>query len=412
MKAIAWVLVATLGCAGSEARPASDAILLGTAMRTINPALGVPLVGYPNGRPNTGVALDLCARTAVFGTPGRAEPQAAIVVLDLIHINLELGRRIRERASAAVPGLAPASILVSGTHTHSGPGSLDEAGIAAVVEAVAAAWKSREEVVARIGHARARWGHNRRVVDVEGKAKNDWKDPDGRHNGFFNPDLPFVAFDDARSGELRSIVVNYGCHPVVCGPGNTKATADYPGYLVRALEAATKARTAIFITGAAGDINPRDPLHADPEKARPMGEALAAEVLAALPQARSLKAAPISVVSAELRAGVRPEWGQRFATRLQDGSVLSEVQALRVGDLAFLSVPGEIVAGLGLAIQNSSPFAETIIVYNANDHLGYLISDAVRREGGHETNSAACLEIEKPLLTAAREALARVRESR
>ena len=68
-------------------------------------------VGYPSGRPNTGVALDLCARAAVFGTPGKAEPQAAIIVLDLIHVDLELGRTIRERAAAAVPGLAPTSIM-------------------------------------------------------------------------------------------------------------------------------------------------------------------------------------------------------------------------------------------------------------------------------------------------------------
>ena len=45
----------------------------------------------------------------------------------------------------------------------------------------------------------------------------------------------------------------------------------------------TAMRTAIFITGAAGDIKPREPLFAEPEKARPMGEALAAEVLASGP---------------------------------------------------------------------------------------------------------------------------------
>lgn len=398
-----------IGCTSApEVHHPGEAILLGTATRTINPPPGVPLAGYPSGRPNTGVALDLCARAAVFGTPGRAEPAAALVVLDLIHVDLELGRTIRERAAAAVPGLAPSAILVSGTHTHSGPADLGETAIASVVDAVQAAWKSREEVVARIGHARARFGHNRRVVDAEGKARNEWKDPDGLHSGLFNPDVPFVAFDLARTGELRAVFVNYGCHPVVCGPGNTKVSADYPGYLVRALEAATQARTAIFITGAAGDINPRDPLHADPERARPMGEAIAAEVLAGLPGARALKALPIAAVSAPVSAALRPEWEKRFAWRMkEDRTIVSEVQALRLGELAFLAVPGEIVSGLGLAIQNSSPFPETIIVYNSNDHLGYLVTDTVRREGGHETASAACPGIEGPLLGAAREALER-----
>lgn len=405
----ALALTVALGCGAPAVREGGDALLLGTAMRSINPAPGVPLVGYPSGRPNTGVALDLCARAAVFGVPGKTEPAAAIVVLDLIHVDLELGRTIRERAAALVPGLAPSSIMVSGTHTHSGPATLDEAAIANAAESIAAAWKDRAEVTARVGHARAWWGHNRRVVDAEGKAKNDWKDPLGIHTGLFNPDVPFVVFDDARTGQVRSIVVNYGCHPVVCGPGNTKASADYPGYLVRSLETSTQARTAIFITGAAGDINPREPLFPDPEKARPMGEAIAAEVVRSLGRTRPLQALPIAVASAPVRAAVRPEWEKRFAARLEGGEIVSEVQALRLGELAFLSVPGELVAGLGLAIQNSSPFAETVVVYNANDHLGYLVSDSVRREGGHETNSAACPEIEKPLLAAAREALARTR---
>src|SRR6266542_2390548 len=71
-------------------------ILLGTAVRTISPPIGVPLVGYPRPRPNTGVALDLCARAAVFGISGKSEPEAALVVLDLIHVDAELGRAIRE----------------------------------------------------------------------------------------------------------------------------------------------------------------------------------------------------------------------------------------------------------------------------------------------------------------------------
>jgi len=408
------VLIAALGCGTPTARPAADPILLGTAMRVISPPPGVPLVGYPSGRPNTGVALDLCARAAVFGIPGRPEPAAAVVVLDLIHVDLDLGRSIRERAAAAVPGLAPGSILVTATHTHSGPGRLDDAAIGRVVEAIQAAWAAREEVTARFGRGRARLGHNRRVVDSEGKAKNDWKDPDGLHSGFFNPDLPFAVFEDARSGEVRALLVNYGCHPVVCGPGNTRVSADYPGYLVRSLEKTAKARTVLFITGAAGDINPREPLFAEAERARPMGEALAAEILARLPQARPVRTLPVAVASAEVRGVVRPESERRFVSRLEETPegprIVSEVQALRIGDLAFLAVPGELVSELGVAIQNSSPFEDTIIVYNANDHLGYLVSDVVRREGGHETASAVCPEIEKPLLAAAREALARVRE--
>ena len=59
-----------VGWSAIQPQSREGSILLGTAVRTITPPLGVPLVGYPGPRPNTGVALDLCARAAVFGTPG------------------------------------------------------------------------------------------------------------------------------------------------------------------------------------------------------------------------------------------------------------------------------------------------------------------------------------------------------
>jgi len=399
------------GCAGAQAGRCDSVILLGTATRTISPPPGAPLVGYPKPRPNTGVALDLCARAAVFGTPGKAGPDGALVVLDLIHVDRGLGSAIRQRAAAAVPGLDPSAVMVAATHTHSGPAGYDDRLVASAAEAVAAAWDARGEAVARAGLARARLGHNRRVVGADGKAKNEWKDPEGKHDGFFNPNIPFAVFDDARTGKVRAVLVSYGCHPVVLGPGNAKVSADYPGYAVRALEAATGARTAIFVTGAAANINPRDCLFEDAERARPMGEAIAAEVLASLGQARPVRAAPAAAASASFRAGVRPEAEERCAARLVDSPegrrLVSEVQVLRLGDLSLVSVPGELVAEIGTAIRDSAPLPHTIVISCANDHLGYLVTEGIWREGGHEARSALSADAEKPLLAAARDALAR-----
>jgi len=129
-----------------------------------------------------------------------------------------------------------------------------------------------------------------------------------------------------------------------------------------------------------------------------------------LSRTRPLRMLPIAVVSAPLRVTVRPEEEKRFASRIEESPegrrLVSEVQVLRLGELGLVSAPGELVAELGLTVQNSSPFAETMIVYNANDHLGYLITEAIRREGAHEAESAVSLDMEKPYLAAARAALA------
>ncbi len=107
---------------------------------------------------------------------------------------------------------------------------------------------------------------------------------------------------------------------------------------------------------------------------------------------------------------VRPEAEKRCA-RLEDfpegRRIVSEVQVLRLGDLSIVSVPGELAAEIGTAIRDSSPLPHTIVVSCANDHLGYLATDAIWREGGHEANSTLSADAEKPLLAAAREALAR-----
>ena len=42
-------------------------IFLGTAARSINPPVGMLMVGYGNGRANTGVAIDLNARATLPG---------------------------------------------------------------------------------------------------------------------------------------------------------------------------------------------------------------------------------------------------------------------------------------------------------------------------------------------------------
>src|SRR5665647_139651 len=77
-------------------------ILLGTAARTINPPQGLPLVGYPSGRPNTGIALDLFARATVFGSAQTKAPSAALIVLDTIGVSPELVKNIRQAAAQQI----------------------------------------------------------------------------------------------------------------------------------------------------------------------------------------------------------------------------------------------------------------------------------------------------------------------
>src|SRR5206468_10816804 len=59
----------------------------------------------------------------------------------------------------------------------------------------------------------------------------------------------------------------------------------------------------------------------------------------------------------------------RILRRLTDApaEVPTWVQALRIGDLALVSAPGELFVELGLAIKQQSPFEQTLVLELAND---------------------------------------------
>jgi hypothetical protein len=74
-----------------------------------------------------------------------------------------------------------------------------------------------------------------------------------------------------------------------------------------------------------------------------------------------------------------------FLSRLP-AELATEVQALRIGDSAWVGLPGEIFVEIGLAIKAAAPVPATFVIGLANDNLGYIATDkALREEGGYET---------------------------
>jgi hypothetical protein len=261
----------------------------------------------------------------------------------------------------------------------------------------------------RYGRTEAFLGHNRRVLDETGKAHADWLDPEGKHTGYFNPQVPFLIFDDAATGKPYAMVVSYWCHPVTLGPPNFKASPDYPGYWVRELEKATGAAMALHVTGGGANANPRLALYDNSEHTRKMAHELAEKVLAAIPSAKTQAGGKVRSASVDLKLKLAPTASENDCARAQDspdGKVLTtEVQSLAIGDLAFVTAPGELFAEIGAAMQDASPFGKTIVVGYADDYLGYLFTDQAKREGGYEPGNPISEEIEKPLLAAAKAAM-------
>jgi hypothetical protein len=409
-------------------RNSADAKLwLGVAKEKINPALGVPLRGYPTGRPNTGIGLDLYARAFVFGN-GPGKPTASLTVLDSLHATKEVTAAIRRGIARRLPGLKPNAIMVAATHTHSaaaahyfgdhspkGPEVLPdphyrEVLVNGAVNATVAAWKNPRPVTVRHGITQAHLGHNRRVVE-NGYARNVWEDPDGTHTGYFNPDINVVRFDDAETGRIHAILAGYGCHPVTLGGGNMKASPDYPGYYVAMLEKATGAM-AMHITTGAANINPRRGLRSTPHLTKVMAGELAKKILAILGRTKPVKLQAISTRVVPLKFRVRttltPALTRTYRPRVVADHLATEVQAIHFGDLALVSAPGELFAEIATAVREKSPIARTIVVEHGNDAINYIITDESTLQGGYEACRGSVSEnMEQPYVAAALKALGR-----
>jgi hypothetical protein len=65
-----------------------------------------------------------------------------------------------------------------------------------------------------------------------------------------------------------------------------------------------------------------------------------------------------------------------------------EVQVIAVGDVAWVSLPGEIFTELGLAIKKASPFGHTLIAELADGSIGYIPNKPAYPQGNYEVVSA------------------------
>jgi hypothetical protein len=197
---------------------------------------------------------------------------------------------------------------------------------------------------------------------------------------------------------------------VTLGPGNCKASPDYPGYFVRALEKKTGAEAAIHISTGAANINPVQCLRDDAQLAKKMGNALSAEVIRSLKKSRPLDSVPVAVRSVPLRFRLKENianWPRANLIGARAGSFLkTEVQAIHLGDLVLVSAPGELFAEIAEKVARLSSAKKIMIVEHANAAAGYIFTDAAALEGGYEVCRGSISEsMERPYIAAALKAI-------
>lgn len=84
------------------------------------------------------------------------------------------------------------------------------------------------------------------------------------------------------------------------------------------------------------------------------------------------------------------EYGQREVDRFrreaeESPTYATDVTAFRIGDIAFVSLPGEMFVEFGLLLKERSPFPHTFVASYANDYAGYVTTRNAYAGGSYET---------------------------
>jgi hypothetical protein len=394
----------------------------GIASQSITPPVGVTLWGY-NPRPSTWVEHSLRAEAIACEGGGGGW---ILVCADVGAFSGPLARVIRADVAAAT-GLPPEAVMITATHTHSGPHVTDALWCersplesayfqdlrTKLTQVAQAAWQTRSP--GELLHAQTMApdvGANRRVQREDGTWTNEWSDPEGRHTGYYDPTVDLLAIR-RENGELDALLINFGCHPVCYNSRNQGLSGDYVSYLKDALEAQGAAKTVLFTVSGHANIDPRDCVQNDAAVTRRVGEHLAEHVRAALPRLSPVAAGP-AAASHEPWAfatnwAVSGRMDIYFPHAAAGSRVETLVSCIAVGDCALLGLPGETVSEYRGKFIRLSPFGITLLVSLANDFIGYLPTDEILDQGAYEADICPCRPIESALTEHAARVLAKTR---
>lgn len=417
----------------------------GAATSNITPLLGEPIVGGFEPITSKNIHDELHARAIVLDD---GSTRIGLVVCD----NLGPGRDVcdaAKRLAYEATGIPPERIMISGTHTHSGPSArswppvagnqkftpYQELMIRRIADGLARAVNNLEP--ARIGWGRGaepsevfnrRW-RMKSAADMEnpfgGVDQVRMNPPTGSKNllepaGPTDPEICFVSLQSAE-GRPLALLANYSLH-YVGGVGKGDISADYFAMFAARMARFFEAEhldppfVAVMSNGTSGDINNINFLHPrgrqQPyEQMNRVANKVAAETFRAHQTVSFQGEAKLAMIERELTLATRrptPELVARarkliagelkpshprdlnYAKRTLDADhspeqVAVKLQAIRIGDLAIVTSPFETFAETGLEIKRRSPFKPTFTIELANGSYGYLPTPEQHRLGGYET---------------------------
>ena len=382
------------GQAPADSAQSGNVLKAGLAKLDITPDKPVKMSGYSGRKAeSTGVHDRLSARITAFESGGR---RLVLVSTDLIGF-YDTYEPIRDAICERYQ-LKPGEILLTGTHTHSGPSpTLSADGYpnnveytqnlkGKLLEGVGRAIEATSPVEMGIGRGYSPVGVNRRERQPDGSIKL------GR-NPYGPTDKEVLVMKLARpDGAPVAALFDYATHGTSLGPKNLQISGDVLGLAAQWVEKILGPNvTAPVFAGASGNIDPWFRVLPSFETAggwipepELLGILLGEEVVHVFRNIKTTSSsAAIASELATLELPAKKSEGREDAPPTKP----LNVTVARIGQIALVGVGCELLTEVGMEIKEGSPFEYTFVISHCNGKAGYLPPKHLYEEGGYEINS-------------------------
>lgn len=359
----------------SESDSTSRILKVGVSKAIINPALGSFIAGDQQNRRFTGVLDSLYAKAFVAFDGSSSVALVTLDCIGLMYNDLLKVRTALSKMDFPIP-FTPESLVISSTHTHSGPdvvglwgkdfseSGVDPAYLDHLIETVSAeVLKASENLIAVKG---------RYIQTTHGE---DWVQNISEEE--IDRSLTSLIFDDSEGNNIATLT-NFACHPTYLDAVVSEVSADYIAGFYKKMEDNLGGEHLFFQGAIGGWIQPSDK-DGKHQTAIKRGAGLAEAVLKAL----STEGKPLQSNEVRFRKNyvdfeVENEvWRQLAQASIVDRDishyVRSEVAWFGIGEASFATHPGETAPYYSIETKKLMPDGPKFILGLGQDALGYIL---------------------------------------
>ena len=388
----------------------------GASQTCITPPPGLELAGFVmRDQPALGVLDDLYAR-ALFISNGNES--LLWINCDLFGFAVDWAAALKARLAGDL-GLTPRQIILSATHTHSGPATFP------LRQAGRPNPKYLKRLQNFIGLAAVRAATAQRPVDIRvGRCELELgRDTRTGKTAHTDKTLPVVSFWSGR--RCVAVLANYGMHNICLNHENRLVSADAAGRASAFAQAELPGHPVVLLTqGAGANVNP-SLSGADPQAADRVGAEMASAIVRlalrgkrwtgrpALRICEGTVHLPLQTMSEEqimaeyrrtlsTRRRLSPgekrfqlameEWKDAALARARAAGAHHEVrvplQVARIGPLRYAAVAAEVFSRMASDLRAAKNDNNIHVVGCANGLTGYLLPADACSHGGCEVDSA------------------------